>query len=64
MYKKRGMNFMGTNKTVEKKAIIFVTDVVAYSKHIEQDQVGALTSLAACETTRSNPDTYNFYQYA
>ena len=55
---------MGTNKTVEKKAIIFVIDVVAYSKHIEQDQVGALTSLAACETTRSNPDTYNFYQYA
>ena len=40
---------MATKKTIERKAIIFAADVVAYSKHMEQDQVGTLNSLAACE---------------
>ena len=41
---------MATNGTKERKAIIFAADVVAYSKHMEQDQLGTLNSLAACET--------------
>ena len=41
---------MATNGTKERKAIIFAADVVAYSKHIEQDQLGTLNSLATCET--------------
>ena len=41
---------MATNGTKERKAIIFAADVVAYSKHIEQDQLGTLKSLATCET--------------
>ena len=35
---------MATNGTKERKAIIFAADVVAYSKHIEQDQLGTLKS--------------------
>ena len=45
---------MATNGTKERKAIIFAADVVAYSKHIEQDQLGTLNSLAACETIIKN----------
>ena len=41
---------MATNGTKERKAIIFAADVVAYSKHMEQDQLGTVNALAACET--------------
>ena len=44
------MYAIATNGTKERKAIIFAADVVAYSKHMEQDQLGTLNSLATCET--------------
>lgn len=50
LHKKRELNFMATNRKVERETIILVEDVVADSKHIEPDQVGTLTSLAASET--------------
>ncbi|MCH1385824.1 MAG: hypothetical protein L7U61_05940, partial [Flavobacteriaceae bacterium] len=40
---------MSENILERKIAVIFVADVVQYSKHMENDEVGTLRSYSACE---------------
>ena len=44
-----------SNVTIERKiAVIFATDVVGYSKHMEADENGTIHSLRACEEILQN----------
>ena len=39
-----------TSQNIDRKiAVIFATDVVGYSKHIETDESATITNLRACE---------------
>ena len=41
---------MSTQEIERKIAVIFATDVVEYSKHIETDESDTITNLRACES--------------
>ena len=54
---------MAKEKIERKIAVIFATDVVGYSKHMEADESETIHNLRECEAIRSNyritfPDAY------